>query len=556
MTEESRLRAVARSIAARVRGVEPGGWWTAIVLSIATAAIAWPLVTCEWMPFVDYPQHVATVAAIHGQGGDAYWSEWFVVEYARTQYLLVYVLGDWLAYLFGVEGACRVVSVLTVAGLPLCVAASLRANGRPALAAAAAAPISVSTFVIWGFLNYAIAIDLALLSLAALAWLVRKPSWPRAALFGVLAIATFYGHAQLYAWLGLGCIVQLLAMGPLVSWRQTWAATWRAAIASVPSIAATGWWLYASGVVERGDATERGGLAEQVQDQGASWMPVADTLKQWLDHSFAMYRDGGGERIALVFFALVLSFAIFRGVEWASRARTPKPWSPDTAASRTIAPELLVLFAFASYLFAPYSFKVISPINHRFLPLAFALLPALGPLVPVRASLRGLLGIASVAGAIYVGDVHADHFAVIDDEMGELEDALAHTQPGRKLIGFMYDRDSSVVPLPMYLHAHQYYQSRVGGLAAFSFFEFPKSPVQYRQGAGPPPFPARFEWTPERFQWATWGEYFDYFLVRVPPGRPPRSFFPIGAPNAPELVFDGSRWKLYAKPGLGAEAPR
>lgn len=540
-----RVRAAFDSIVARLRRVERGTWWTAIVLSFATGAIGWPLLTCDWLPFVDYPQHVATVAAIHGQGGDAYWSEWFVVEYARTQYLLVYVLGDWLAYLFGVEAASRLVSVITVAGLPLCVATFLRAHDRPAIAAAAVAPISVSTFVIWGFLNFAIAIDLALLSLAALAWLSRRPSWPRAAAFGVLALATFYGHAQLYAWLGLACIVQLLAMGPLVSWRQTWAATWRAAIASVPSIAATIWWLYASGVVERGDATERGGLAAEVQDQGASWMPIGDTLRQWLDHSFAIYRDGAGERIAIVFFALFLLFATFRGVDWAARRRS-KP--PQDGASRSIAPELVLLFAFFSYLFAPYSFKVIVPINHRFLPLAFALLPVLGPIAEARAAVRGLLGIACIAAALWVGETHGERFDVVDDEMGELDEALAHTEPGKKLIGLIYDRDSSVVPLPMYLHAHQYYQSDVGGLAAFSFFEFPKSPVQYRDGAGPPPFPPRFEWTPERFQWSTWGDYFDYFLIRTPPGRPARNFYPLAAPNAPVLVFDGPRWKLYAKP--------
>jgi hypothetical protein len=134
--------------------------------------------------------------------------------------------------------------------------------------------------------------------------------------------------------------------------------------------------------------------------------------------------------------------------------------------------------------------------------------------------------------------------------MGELDDALARAKPGRRLLGLIYDRGSAVVRLPAYLHAHAYYQARRGGLAAYSFAELPKSPVRYRPGLEPPPFPPRFEWTPEAFDPGRHGKYFDYFLVRTRPGQPAPRLFPEGDPEAARPVFEGPRWKLYAKPAI------
>ena len=144
-----------RAVLERARGTWGARGLTALVLGIATLALTMPLATVQWLPFVDYPQHLGTIAAIPGQG-DPVFDRFFVVEYARTQYLLLYVLGDWLAALFGVEGAGRVTAILSIASLPLAVAFYLRAHGRPAMLGALAAPIAMHAYVFWGFLNYAI----------------------------------------------------------------------------------------------------------------------------------------------------------------------------------------------------------------------------------------------------------------------------------------------------------------------------------------------------------------------------------------------------------------
>jgi hypothetical protein len=203
----------------------------------------------------------------------------------------------------------------------------------------------------------------------------------------------------------------------------------------------------------------------------------------------------------------------------------------------------------ASYLFAPVAYKLVEPISHRFLPVALALLAVLGPTDLRRRRLAAwLAGLALLGLSVQAARVHAAHFERTDAEMGEIDDALARTKPGRRLLGLIHDRASAVVRLPAYLHAHAYYAARIGGYAAYSFAELPKSPVRYRPGFEPPALPPRFEWTPEAFDGARYSEFFDYLLVRTRPGQPapPPSASEAGAFR---LVFDGPRWKLYAKPG-------
>ncbi len=510
-----------------------------LVLGTAVVALASPLAQVNWLPFVDYPQHLGTIAAIHGQGSPLF-DRYFVVEYARTQYLLLYVLGDALAGPFGVEGAGRITAILSIASLPLAVASYLRAHGRPAILGALAAPIAMHAYVFWGFLNYAAGMALGIATLAAHMHLIRRPDAMRTGGFAIAAVLTFYAHAQLYAWMGLACVVQLAVLAPVIGRGRALRALGLSALGALPSIAATLFWLHQSGVIERGEAGGRSGHAAAVAAEGGgpSFAPVADTVRNWLSHSFDVYRDGSGVHVAVAFFFVASIVLMMRGFGDAAPSR-------EEANLRSLAPEWVFVLTVALYLFGPFSYRLIEPISHRFLPLAIALVPVLGPRGPL--SFRRALAIAPllIALAITTAQVHASRFSETDREMGELDIALSRTEPGDRLLGLIFDPNSAVVPLPIYLHAHQYYQARVGGLACFSFVEFPKSPVQYAEGAAPPPFPPRFEWTPQRYDDSVWGEAFDYWLVRHEPGRDaPRSMFRHAA-HAPELMYEGNRWSLF-----------
>lgn len=552
--------------------VRPDALPTTLALTAACAFLAWPLLGAAFLPFVDYPQHLGTIAAIHGQG-DPHFSPYFVVEYARTQYLVPYLLGDWLAYPFGVEGSGRATAILSVVPLPLAVAWFLREHGRPLILGAASCAIALHMYVFWGFLNYAMGMITALLALASFARLARQPDAKHVAIAGVLGLVCFYTHAQLYAWLGLAAIVQLAAMSPALGKKPALRALGASVIACLPSVIGAFVWIRLSGVIEHGEAGARSGHAAEVSDAPPIFSAAHETVRSWLDHSFGVYHDGSGEQLAIAFFVLIGMVIALRGPRAiASDQKDPEstPSEPTTAAAsgwrrwvapapsrgplRSFAPELVLLLSFAGYLFAPFSYRMIEPINHRFLPLALALLPALGPVTVMSLRARWVLSVACIAVAIATGSIHHARFVETDEEMGELSDALSHTEPGHRLLGLVFDAQSHVVRAPIYLHAHQYYQARVGGLACFSFVEFPKSPVQYRPGAEPPPFPPRFEWEPGRYDHGVWGDAFDYWLVRHDAHRqPPRVFRASSPTNQPEpvRVVETDRWTLYARPDLG-----
>jgi hypothetical protein len=524
-----------------------------LVLAACSALVAWPILEAAWLPFVDYPEHLGTIAALHG-ASDPRFSPYFVVDYPRTQYLLFYFVGDLLAYPFGIEGAGRATVVLSVASLPWAVALWLREHGRPMVLGALASGVALHVFVFWGFLNYAMGMSLGVLALAALARLVRRPDGVTAVVLALAALATFYAHAQLFAWFGLMAIVQTAAALPAAGWARLGRAVAWGLLAAVPSVVGVLVWLRNSGVIERGVAGTRNGSAAALANAPPSFSPVRQTVEQWLAHSFGSYTDGAGTHLAVAFFAVALLFAAVRGTgrrgPWTARTTLPTaPWrtrAPLAAPLPSIGPELVALGTFALYLFAPHSYRNIEPINLRFFPLALALLPALGPRAAIGGGVRALVSAACLALALFGASVHREHFRQTDVEMGDLAPALAAIPPGERVMGLIFDRESRVVPLPTYLHSHQYYQAHVGGLACFGFVEFPISPIQYRPGAEPPPFQPRFEWTPESYDHATYEGSFTFWLVRHREGgRPARSIFRTG--TAPEAVYEGRRWTVYRR---------
>lgn len=541
---------------------------TAFVLAAACLAVAWPLMNARVLPFVDYPEHLGTVATLHGQH-DLRWSQFFTVELGRTQYLLFYLLSHGFAYIFGVDGGTRLVTILGLASLPLAMAAFLRAHGRPAILGALAAPVAMNAFAFWGFLNFCAAIPLTLLALAAQARLLQRPSWRPALAYGLLTVATFYMHAQMYAWLALASLVQVLAMLPAIGWRQAWAATWRSGLAAVPSVVAVLVWVRRSAVLDRGMDAGRAGVATNVAQGKVEFQAVADALHEWQAHAFDVYRGHGDDHVAVLFFALVLLLVVLRG---GLPGRDPE--SDTVIEPRTYAPEALLVLAAACYLFAPHSYKLIAPINHRFLPVALALLPVLGPMRLRRGAVTVALGLGLIGLSLKTAQVHGTQLQALGEEFGELDEALTHTQPGKRLIGLIFDRDSAITNMPTWLHSHQYYQAWVGGSASFGFAEFTISPVRYVPGTEPPAFPPRFEWTPERVEWAKYKDYFDYWLVRRAPGDQPSGmeqarrvaemrqvepdtrvdlgFYRGVLAEAPRLLFDGPRWTVWARPSQAA----
>jgi len=521
-----------------------------VVLACAVLGVALPLCLARFIPFVDYPDHLAQIASI-AHSSDPRFAPYYELALGKSQYFSFYLPAALIAKVLSTEVGGRVVLVLTLAGLPLAVAAFLAAHKRSMIPAAAAGLVAINMQAFFGFLNFALGVTVAILGLAAHAWFVRRPTVPRAALFGLAALVCFYAHPYTYAWLAVACVVQTLCMVKTVGMRQAVTSAWGGGLAAVPSVVGLFVWLHNSQVLEHGEAGGRIDGAARVEDSHVTFTPALENLSRWQDHSFRVYTDGAGERLALLFTVAIGALLVLRIAAWA-------PWRPEKKGSFGLgAPEAVLALGVATYLFGPESYKLVGGINARFIVLALALLPILAP-VALSTRVRLLVGGGLIGLAAYACSVHVDHFHRLDREMGDLDEALAHTAPGKKLLGLIYDnRSSELVFLPAYMHAHQYYQSRVGGMAAWGFVELPHSPVTYRPGAAPAPFPPRFEWQPDMFDWSRWGESFDYFLVRTVHGKKvPWSFRYNETVGRVESRYEGSRWHLYervAQPGQAAQ---
>ena len=202
---------------------------------------------------------------------------------------------------------------------------------------------------------------------------------------------------------------------------------------------------------------------------------------------------------------------------------------------------LWAIWAAVLYLTFPVSIGWMWQLNERYALILALLLPLL--LRPAR-GWRGAAPLLLVAAtAFYSAGTALANIRNFNNEVGHFDEVLAHAQPGRRLIGMIFEQNSRFARFSAFLHYQAYYRARMGGVASFSFAELPQSPVRYRPENAPPQHPAGWEWHANLFRNDVDGFYYDYVLVHgyVDPfaRRPPGPVWRL-------LARDGS-WALYEK---------
>jgi len=216
--------------------------------------------------------------------------------------------------------------------------------------------------------------------------------------------------------------------------------------------------------------------------------------------------------------------------------RPSQPSQPSVSYLRLIglAPLCVLL-----YLLLPRSYDWIWPINARFpiLAVLFAIL--------VLPALRGLGGrfvvvaLALLSAFTFVQTGRA-FLAVEREEMGRLDEAIATIPKGSKVAGLIFDRESAYVRFAPFLHSVAWVQAERGGVALFTFADFPQSPLRFREADRPPRVRRGWEWGPTFVRPDRDLAWCDYVLVRGGPGAIERS-------RAFKLVFRSPRWQVYQR---------
>lgn len=505
------------------------------MLAIAAIAAAWPIATAAWIPFTDYPQHAASVAAIHF-ADDPRFAPYFEVDLRGAKYVLFHLASLVLVPVLGVEGAARAVVAGSLGLLPLAVAAFLAAHRRPPLLGALAGLVALHLYVFWGFVGHVVGFPVAILALAAHEHAIRGPGAARVLGFAAAALVAVLAHPVTFVWMGLGVAMQTLRRREGLVRRL--AAT---AIATLPALVLL---LVFAGSFSAGGGDVRRSMPGLGALFSGSRIPDPwEALRAAPRHAFGYYDDGAGTWVGLFFAAVLAALLVARAL---GRGRA------DGALPEALAGVTLLL-----YFVVPIDVLSVHFVGVRFLPMALALAAAIGPPRLDGTIARLALGSLLVATSATAATIHVGELRRAAGELAGLERVLDAAEPGRRLLGLVLDARSAVVATPAHLHVAQYYVVLRGGFAAVSFTSYPTSPVKLRAGVEPPTYPRHFEFFPaERYDHAELGGWFDYFLVRETSGKDTAEALWEGA-DPPRPVARAGRWILFEHTrGDDTEGPR
>ncbi|MFC1642224.1 hypothetical protein ACFL5O_05980 [Myxococcota bacterium] len=426
-------------------------WIQALVFWGLGLLAVWPLWTVQRPPLQDLPQHLAAIRVLHDYTDPFYgFQRYFELSFSHTQYLTVYLAGDWLAHVFDVELATRVLISAAVMALPLAVRWLLRVLERDEWLALLVFPLSYNAHLMLGFLNFTAALPWVFWGLGLAIRQRVSPRPRRAWLLGAVVLITFFTHVVPCAFLAAGVFLVGLRKGLRTSLRD-WSVLVPTALASI-------WWVLRT-PAGHALAAAAGGqvVSRDTRPQFQPWSTTLRELPGWLTD---VLRGPVDEQLLILWGLLMLgTVCLGETTRGSPQASANRPFLLTSLRQRLgLLPVLAGLAGFVT----PVSYDWIWPINARF-PLLTALLVV--PVLPVsvhwlRYAVRGCAVVISVLSFALV----AAAFQRFErDEVGALDQALLAIPPGQRVAGLIFQRSSREVKFSPFLHSAAWAQVRRGG---------------------------------------------------------------------------------------------
>jgi hypothetical protein len=499
----------------------------AVFAGLIALAVA-PLFAGRYLPFFDYPAHLAVPAALRHRADPAtriaaLWELDLRLVPNALHYALTY-LGS---FLMPLQEASRLfVALFCVAALPLAAVFALVTFGRDWRLAVLVVPLCWNRALWYGFIGFCAAVPMSLVVVALIERDLRRPSARReiglAALTALLAFTHFFVM-----------VMTLLLAGTLALARTAGTRRGQQLRALLPLLAGPAvmapWFLSS---LHHGPQPV-GGATGHLFASRPPLLAYAALLRHWFMDGYLGWFD---DALALVMILTLAALTLLSRRAPADGALLPPGTRRAPLALAGVLAALYLLLPFEIH--APFQWWAM---NVRALPLLFVwLLIGVAPGRLDRVG-RALLVPVAATAALFFGYVAIDVARSFNgpEGMAGLDDVLSQVPPGAKVLGLYTDyRQTPHYAHYPYCYASSYAVVRGGGVAA-PFIPIPQSWTNPRVV---PAHPLAGDAALFRFDRHAPG--FSHFLVRtcVGQGCVPD---PLAGRAEVERVTERGRWRLY-----------
>ncbi len=478
---------------------------TWILAAVAVATVA-PLFAVDLLPFTDLPEHLAVMASLR-HWFDPLWrvQEHYVLALGQSQYLLYHLLGAVLSAVTGSAESANLVLLAAVGiAFPFSLRSLLRATGRDERLALFGCPLFWNRALVCGFLPYVASVPVLLFIIAYAVREAEAPRTSRAVVLTLSAMSLFYLHAS--AFILLTVIAPATALTSLIagsgkepsetSLLEVARRLPRRLLWLAPSVVCAAAWTVVGKVTLRGES-----LADDGEIGRMNALRSVHAFTLWAHDVWWSHID---EWCAVAYWGLFLVLLL-------GRLRAGK--SDRTV--RLMDPAYVPFLVTAAMYFAlPFRIGAGVMLNVRLAPI-LAMFAVLG-LPAVRLAWdRWVLGCVAAVSLVVAFDAAYEMRAIVREDVAGIDDLLARTTMGKRLVLLSFKLNSSRSHFPPWVHVGAYHRARKGGVASFSFTELRHWPIHYAPGAAPPVKSEAFwDFQPCLYRNAEDGAYYDYVLVR------------------------------------------
>ncbi len=477
-------------------------------LATCVYVIAYPFTVVHYPPITDLPFHGSAISILrHYFDPRWHFREQFGLHFVEAPYWAMHGLGALLALVVPIVWATKLASIVLLALLPTGLAVMFHGMRKSPLLGMLGLPFVWNSLTHWGFINFMGAIGLMALVIGLAFMVVDRSTHGRQLGLALALLAVFATHIfrfpfALAAVLGVGLVMYPATrrFKPLL-------------LPIVPSLLALAAWRLtrAKELSAEGMAPLRIHWARLHEVPGLLFGSFVGPEEHRLAN--VMY-----ETVGLLAILCVVGFMVER--RWRTWNRRQWTWSISAAlVPLCVAAVFLLLFLCLpmeiGIWWYVYPREIVSTLF-----MAVGVIPDLPRASVVRLVLLGALGYATGGQAFYV----AKNYALFDAATEDFRRIVAGIPQAPHLGYMVFDHTGSTRSTTPFIHLPAWVQAEKGGWLSFHFIEWNAWPIRYRRDnpAVPPPTPLRFEWTPERFDIATRGKFFDWFLVRSPYSPEPR----------------------------------